>query len=173
MASTLKVQNIAHTGGTNAITIDSVGRVNQPAKPAFRARYDQSSQGGVQGTIVFNTEDYDIGGNYDTSNGRFTAPITGLYQFQFDALVSEGTNGAILGDNSPIAVHFTKNGAEGSWSQRVYHRISGASQFNTITKIDNIQLNATDYVNVVVTTKYAYYDGSGQFDPVFQGFLVS
>ena len=172
--STLKVGTIQdHTNSITAITIDSAGRVNQPAKPAFRARYDQSAQGGVQGTIVFNTEDYDIGGNYNTSNGRFTAPIAGIYQFQFDALVSENSSGAMLADNSPIAVHFTKNGAEGVWSQRVYHRISGATQFNTMTKIDNIQLNATDYVNVVVTTKYAYYDATGQFDPVFQGFLVS
>ena len=27
MTSTLKVQNIAHTGGTNALTIDSSGRM--------------------------------------------------------------------------------------------------------------------------------------------------
>ncbi len=28
MASTLKVQNIAHTGGTNALTVDSAGIVD-------------------------------------------------------------------------------------------------------------------------------------------------
>ena len=35
MASTLKVQNIAHTGGTTAMTVDSSGRVTKPQIPAF------------------------------------------------------------------------------------------------------------------------------------------
>ena len=38
MSSKLGVQNIAHTNGTNAMTIDSSGRVLQPTKPAFMAR---------------------------------------------------------------------------------------------------------------------------------------
>ena len=29
---------------------------------------------------IFNAEHFDIGGNYDTSNGRFTCPITGIYR---------------------------------------------------------------------------------------------
>ena len=37
MASTLKVQNIAHTGGTNAMAVNSSGVITEPAKPAFRA----------------------------------------------------------------------------------------------------------------------------------------
>ena len=36
MASTLKVQNIAHTDGTTGLTIDSAGRILKPALPAFR-----------------------------------------------------------------------------------------------------------------------------------------
>ena len=36
MTSTLKVQNIAHTGGTNAIAIDSAGRVTEPTKPQWK-----------------------------------------------------------------------------------------------------------------------------------------
>ena len=35
MASTLKVQNIAHTGGNTAMTVDSTGRVTKPQTPAF------------------------------------------------------------------------------------------------------------------------------------------
>ena len=38
MSSTIGVQNIAHTNGTNAMTVDSSGRVLQPTKPAFMAR---------------------------------------------------------------------------------------------------------------------------------------
>ena len=172
--STLKVGTIQdHTNSTTALTIDSAGRVNQPAKPAFRARRDASGTVGVQNTIIFDVEDYDIGGNYNTSNGRFTAPITGIYQFEFDALVCENTSGAQLADSSLVHVTFTKNGSEGNWSHRAYYRINGAAQFNSIYKVDNIQLNAGDYVNVLVGGKYIYGDTSGRYDPVFQGFLVA
>ena len=37
MASTLKVNTIAHSGGTDALTIDSTGRVLTPARPMFYA----------------------------------------------------------------------------------------------------------------------------------------
>ena len=61
--SNLLVQNIKHTNDTSAMTIDSTGRVLTPARPAFRARLTTGSGGGSTGTLVFNTEDFDIGGN--------------------------------------------------------------------------------------------------------------
>ena len=39
MASVLKVNELQHTGGTSALTVDSSGRVNQPALPALLARW--------------------------------------------------------------------------------------------------------------------------------------
>ena len=36
--------------------------------------------------LVFNEEKIDVGGNYDTSNGRFTAPVTGLYEFAYASI---------------------------------------------------------------------------------------
>lgn len=36
--------------------------------------------------LVYSQEEVDIGGNYNNSNGRFTAPITGLYEFGFAAI---------------------------------------------------------------------------------------
>ena len=83
MASTLKVQNIAHTGGTNAITVDSGGRVKLPANPMFAAyRVSSYSITGSYTEVPFDAEDIDIGGNYNVSNGRFTAPVDGIYEFR-------------------------------------------------------------------------------------------
>ena len=96
MASTLKVQNIAHTGGTTAQTIDSTGRILTPARPAFRA-FLSSNTGVLDFTslppsaFVFDSESYDIGGNYDTGNGKFIVPITGLYQFNISFYASATT----------------------------------------------------------------------------------
>lgn len=172
--STLKVGTIQdHTNSISALVIDSAGRVTQPAKPAFHVRLSTGSGQGLQGVLTFNEEDFDIGNNYSTSNGRFTAPITGIYCFMFDGLVCGNTGAAALGDGSAAAVEFVKNGASGLYGQRSYHRTDGATQFNTINRIDLIQLNATDYVQVNVPLSYVYSDATGDYDPVFQGYLVA
>ena len=96
MASTLKVNTIAHTGGTTAQTIDSTGRILTPARPAFRAFIPSNlpstdyTTGGTH-QITFPSESYDIGGNYDTGNGKFIVPIAGLYHFHVNFYVSSVT----------------------------------------------------------------------------------
>ena len=112
--SNLLVQNIKHTNGTTAQTIDSTGRVLTPARPAFRARLDgpSSNATGSQGTIVFNNEDFDIGSNYNTSDGLFTAPIGGIYQFMFRALAATNSSGAINSAGDTFYADFYKNGTD-------------------------------------------------------------
>ena len=80
MASTLKVQNIAHTGGTTAMTVDSSGRILQPTKPAFSANRSSSlTIDNSNATVVFNAVTHNQGNHYNSSNGIFTAPVSGLY----------------------------------------------------------------------------------------------
>ena len=170
----LVVSTVAAPNGANAtaITIDSTGRVLMPARPAFHARIVSTGTVGVQGIIVFNVADFDVGGNYNTSNGRFTAPVSGIYYFAFDALVAENSSGAILADGSAVYVNFYKNGAVFDAGQRSYARITGGAQYNTIYRTETIQLSANDYIQLNVTTKYIYNDASGEYCPTFQGFLV-
>ena len=94
--SNLLVQNIKHTNGTTAMTVDTSGRVSTPVKPSFFATGHQSSSadfttGGGSATIngvtpsgmglVFNyrTVHHNIGGHFVNTTGRFTCPIAGLY----------------------------------------------------------------------------------------------
>ena len=172
MTSTLKVNQIQNLAGTTALTVDSSGRILTPARPAFHARLTSGSTEGKTGTLVFNTEDFDIGSNYDTSNGRFTAPVAGIYYFVYDALVSGSTGGAALADGVASYFQFIKNGSEGNWSKRSYAYVSGATQYNTMHLVECIQLAASDYVQVKVGAQYAYVDASGNYDPTFQGFLI-
>lgn len=174
MTSILKVSEIQDpTNGNTALTVDASGRVLTPLKPAFHARHVSGSSVGLQGIITFNTEDFDIGGNYDTSNGRFTAPVSGIYFFHFNSLPAENSSGNILADGSALYLSFYKNGAEPvSTSQRSYYRTTGASQYNTIYRTETMQLNANDYIQVNVANKFIYNDASGYYNPVFQGFLI-
>ena len=52
----------------------------QHVQPAFNT-YRSTDQSNIadNGTIIFNTERFDVGSNYNTSTGFFTAPVTGKY----------------------------------------------------------------------------------------------
>lgn len=72
------------------ITLDgnvamSGGALTNTSQPAFLAFVNTttSNQTGNGGSydIVFNTEVFDQGGNYDATTGVFTAPVAGKYQF--------------------------------------------------------------------------------------------
>ena len=65
----------------NALEISNKGYVLQPQRPYFKAQ----KSGGVRitstGVVVFENSLFNNGGHYNNSNGRFTAPIAGLYWF--------------------------------------------------------------------------------------------
>ena len=93
MASTLKVQNIAHTGGTNAIAIDSGGRVaisqNLVETWALNSSFTASSSDNIVGNTTNSTwrkvttaPIADRGGNMTVNNssGQFTFPHAGVFR---------------------------------------------------------------------------------------------
>ena len=94
MASTLKVNTIAHSGGTTAMTIDSGGRMVQSNRPLFFANAHNTanyrakwSTGGTSANnftpIPFDTEIIDRTNSFDPSTFKFTVPVAGDYLFYF------------------------------------------------------------------------------------------
>ena len=169
-----KISQISSLGntGVTGLTIDSSGRVLTPTRPSFRARLGDATGGfGTQGTLVFETEDFDIGGNYDTSNGRFTAPIAGIYWFCFDALTATNTSGGANASGDTIVMTFNINGSAPTGGGTSYHYMQAINQ-NTITRVDIFQLSVNDYVTVNFTSEFAYSDNNPIYDPVFQGYLL-
>jgi hypothetical protein len=68
------------------------GEVTFPLNPAFFA-WVNAAVNNVTGnatayTILYNDEAYDIGSDYATGTGKWTAPVTGKYHFCSTALVS-------------------------------------------------------------------------------------
>ena len=66
---------------TAAQTIHHNGNITKPLQPAFRALTTGFSKNNNWQKITFGTENYDIGGNYDHANNKFTAPVAGRYVF--------------------------------------------------------------------------------------------
>jgi hypothetical protein len=89
-------------GGTSIIR----GRVTHPNQPAFEVKISSSITPTTSfTTIVFNTAVRNQGGNYSTSTGVFTAPVSGVYHFSFNALYYPTTEGAL------VDLQWIKNGA--------------------------------------------------------------
>lgn len=86
LATSLDFQNITIKGGsTNAMTVDSSGRILTPARPAFRAH---KTNGNVSATNTYvpNVASFNVGSHYSTSTGKFTCPINGVYVFYANIL---------------------------------------------------------------------------------------
>lgn len=111
MASIIGVETLQHTNGTTGLTIDSSGRVNQP-NGVFT--YVQLTTSNAQDTVSpYTTTGTDIrfdnikvnkSSSYTASNGRFTAPVAGVYRLSISFLKS----------NTSAACYFTilKNGSD-------------------------------------------------------------
>ena len=70
--------------GTERMRIDSNGYVTKPTNINFRATNLNNATGSTtlsDENQIFYSADWNIGSCYDTSNGKFTAPVTGKYMF--------------------------------------------------------------------------------------------
>jgi hypothetical protein len=68
-------------GTTTSMTFDANGIINKPLQPASNAVVSSHFTIPINTNhdVVFGTENYDVNGDYDTSNGQFTAPVDGKY----------------------------------------------------------------------------------------------
>ena len=151
-------------GFTERMRIDASGYVTKPNTPAFFVYRNQAVWNLAAGdTFIFNTAELNVGNHYNTSNGRFTAPITARYVFHFWSIYT--------GDAQSDYVQMYKNGAR-MYGGDVHFTNSIGSQWDCVHYSRVIQLSASDYVQVQVEQNYVYTDATGEFDPVFQGFLI-
>jgi hypothetical protein len=156
--------------GAERMRINSNGQVTTPFQPAFSAFRDAGSVPGTTSSavIVFNNATFsNVGSHYNTSTGRFTAPVAGTYYFSFSGMLDSSPNNA--GD---LQMKIRKNGADFTISNPP---MSGASiQGMGFAMSGAISLAASDYVDVAF---YASNDSSrlyangGVFNN-FSGFLI-
>jgi len=79
------------TANTERLRVHATGEVTKSTQPRFWARLSTSTTynpSGFGNYIDFDLEEYDIGGNFQTSGsdqGLFIAPVAGMYQFSASA----------------------------------------------------------------------------------------
>ena len=79
------------TNQTERMRINSAGIVTQPYHPVFHVGRGAGNVAGAT-TVVWNVIFTNVGSYYNDSNGRFTAPVAGVYYFAF-SVMSDGDVG--------------------------------------------------------------------------------
>ena len=124
--------------------------------PAFRAKRttNLTINNGTNTIVTFDTEEFDVGSNYDTSNGKFTPTTAGKYFLYCKLKVALGTG--------IVYMEFRKNGSNvHSNYENVGSRASGdyGLQLSTIQSANG----SSDYFEV------NYYQGSGSSKTLYGG----
>ena len=144
------------TGGyidnTPNMSIDSSGRVKTPRQVAFYATANSGGTVSMTSTHVLTNwrlstsgKTYSIGGHFNTSNGRFTAPVSGTYLFTSSILLS-GYSAA-----SGIHMMWRKNGSTYQyWYNTRTSDIdrSGYGGYLAQGSTTTMSLDANDYIEV-------------------------
>ena len=156
MTSIIKVNNIQNSSGTSALTIDGSGNVSvpnnlsTPGRPLFYSRgyastiASATAINGVtpSGTIrimLFDEVAINVGNHFSNTTGKFTVPVAGIYQVNFNIGYKAATN------YSKVALFLTSSDDVGYGYSLVWS--SNNHAYNSSA--------ATVYVNASVNQEFA------------------
>jgi hypothetical protein len=139
------------------LLIDSAGIVTKPYQPSFRVGSVTYVSSGT--TILHTIDFHDIGNNYNPANGRFTAPVAGVYYFGAQAISGSAST------SSEQNLRFMKN-STAVCDARARSYVESSLHLKTV-----IELAAGDYIYVVVDAGSVYASSSG-FHNQFMGYLI-
>ena len=133
-------------GGGGAMARIESGRLLLPYQPSFYAVKTSIPTGGAVITS-WETLHVNVGSHFNASNGRFTAPVAGVYQFSFYRL---GYNGSGHTDD-----YLRINGSQvvGYWLRTYYPSGEGSP----CQMVNYVTLSAGDYVDFYVPSGLQIY----------------
>jgi len=162
------------TGTLPRLIINNAGVVTKPYQPSFQAHKTShlaiSGPGQVEAgdwSTSYVSGGHNTGGHFNTTTGRFTAPIAGRYKF--DANVMHGiTSGdyqiwiCVNGNQSNMIRSNSMQSTGGNWKQ------------TTVTVLLNLQAN--DYISIFVRSSasetYAMYGSTTAAFTTCNGYLL-
>jgi len=160
------------TGGATGIEIDDNGAVTKPKNPMFWANGNANnnvanSSSNAYHVYQFPAETYDIGGGYNTSNGRYVAPVAGKY-FVTVKLLIQGLNASAEYYTDII---ISRNGSQvlkETYEANYYARAI------TVALSGIVHCDASDYLEV--KTRLENHSNQVVYEAattaMFQGFLI-
>ena len=168
------------------------GRIYQANYPAFSVYQSTSSDEqtlatGTYTTVQYDTISYDVGNDWDTSDYKFTAPITGIYHFSAK-LLWDGNADATAGDwdaEDLAYLTFFKNLSGATTTGTSYresasaYRVQGdlTDVFFYTEHSTDLKLNGGDYIKVCAYhnsghNQYSYSPNDDDWT-VFTGHLIT
>jgi hypothetical protein len=128
---------------TQAMTLTADKYLLTPFRPAFSARTLSNAATNsyvttLPAVLLFTTVSTNIGSSYNSANGRFTAPVAGMYYFSWSILVDNDATA-----NAITSASLFVNGTSLGYS--AYNQNSG-SVYIQMSQSVVVSLNANDYV---------------------------
>jgi F0F1-type ATP synthase membrane subunit a len=161
---TLRVNTIQSSIGTNALTIETGGRVISPNRPSFQAfNVTQNQTVATNTTIPMTGVIYNNGGHYNTTNSRFIAPVNGTYFFWVSLLIS---NAAVYGGDG----RFWKNGVNSGIA--FYANGDATASLRKSVGMAIIDLFPNDYIDIRSAGTNQYWGDAGTAHTQWGGFLL-
>ena len=137
------------TGASEAMRIDTSGRVTKPFTPAFSVNSRQISGYFNNVTVIYKNVVQNNGGHYSTTTGRFTAPVAGYYFFIANGII----NNASGNTNGQLSIRVNDVTKQSNYVDVI------TTAFIPTTIAAIVYLNVNDYVTV-----YASAGLAGWFD---------
>ena len=147
-------------GSTEKFRISAEGYVTKSNHPCFDA-VRNSGHMSAQTYINYNTVKANNGGHYNSSNGRFTAPVAGYYFFSWTSIKNN--------TNAVTRLYIHKNGSA-TYGNRHLRLDSGQDYGDNGTMTAVIQLAVNDYVQIYLEAGSIY--GATEEYCIFNGYLL-
>ena len=146
ISGNLDVGTIRATNGTSAMSIDSSGRITQPNLPIFFAERTSPHNSSTSFTeVVYNLAHINRGNAFNTSTGRYTAPVTGVYQVSWNDIgdtVDTVYRSRLYVNGSATSI----GGATKEFERRMEQ--SGSQHPSSATQTVYIELTAGQYISI-------------------------
>lgn len=153
-------QNDAQSAASTKVAVTQEGYVKMSNVPAWGVTRTAGhvSSGNY---IIYNDTNYNQGNHYDTTTGRFTAPVNGFYQVNIWHMTDNNTTHT----NKYFEVRINS-----SLFKRCYSTSSGSAH-HQFSWTGTIYLNASDHISVYNASIGNLY-ATGAAYSYFSGFLV-